>query len=529
MSDGPKNKEQNLSISADPESPILPRTVPELLELQLLRSPHQDALALDSWTMSYVELHEKANRLAHYLIENGAGPECLLGICMERCPDMIVAMLAILKAGAAYLPLDPRYPPERLLYIVREASPFSILTTSSSRSALPPKHPDVMIIDHITAELPPTLSNPTNDDRIEPLFPEHPAYVIYTSGTTGKPKGIVVTHTGAAALVHTQQERLGVSSRSRVLQFASLSFDASFWEIMMALATGATLVLRRDEEWGGTALQGLLATQHITHATLPPSVVETLNDNNPLALESLIVAGESCPASLLSWAQKRRMFNAYGPTETTVCATLSKPLSPGTSPAIGQPVDDASVYVLDKWLNPVPLGVPGELHVAGPALARGYLNSPDLTAEKFIPDPWGTSGSRMYGTGDRARWRPDGELEFLGRMDQQLKIRGVRIEPGEIETLLVQHPMVAKAVVIAREDQSGEKRLVAYIVAAPDQVVDRTALQQYLLQKLPGYMVPSALVVLAALPLGPTGKIDRNALPDPAAREEMEPSSFLPS
>src|ERR1051326_314124 len=220
MSDGPKNKEHSLS------------TVPELLELQLLRSPRQDALALDSLTMSYEELHEKANRLAHYLIDNGAGPESLIGICMERCPDMIIAMLAVLKAGAAYVPLDPRYPAERLLYIVREAAPFAILTTSSSRSALPPKLPDVIVVDHITVDLPSTLSNPTNDDRIEPLFPEHPAYVIYTSGTTGKPKGIVVTHTGVAALVHTQQQRLAVSSRSRVLQFASLSFDASFWEIM---------------------------------------------------------------------------------------------------------------------------------------------------------------------------------------------------------------------------------------------------------------------------------------------------------
>jgi len=526
MSNGPKNKEQSFSTSAVPASPL---TVPELLELQLLRSPHQEALALDSLTMSYGELHEKANRLAHYLIANGAGPESLIGICMERCPDMIIALLAVLKAGAAYVPLDPRYPAERLLYIVREASPFAILTTSSSRSALPPKQPDVMVIDHIAAELPPTLSNPTNDDRIEPLFPEHPAYVIYTSGTTGKPKGIVVTHTGIAALVHTQQERLAVGSRSRVLQFASLSFDASVWEIMMALATGATLVLRRDEEWGGAALQNLLSTQHITHVTLPPSVLETLNDNNTLALESLIVGGESCPSALLSWSQKRRMFNAYGPTETTVCATISKPLSPGTSPAIGQPVDDASAYVLDKWLNPVPAGVAGELHVAGPALARGYLNAPEHTAERFIPDPFGQSGDRMYCTGDQVRIRRDGELELLGRIDQQLKIRGVRIEPGEIETLLVQHPMVAKAVVIAREDQSGEKRLLAYIVAAPDQVVDRAALQQYLLQKLPGYMVPSALVVLPAFPLSPTGKIDRNALPNPGVTDVSEEHSAVSS
>src|SRR5947209_3517445 len=529
MSDGHKKKEHSHCTSAVPESPdretqaralatwkqtpVVPRTVPELLELQLSRSPHKDALAFDSRTMSYWELHEKSNILAHYLIDNGAGPESLVGICMERGPEMIVAMLAILKAGAAYVPLDPRHPTERLLYVLREASPFAILTTSSSRSALPPKHPDVMVIDQIMAELPLNLSNPTNDDRSEALFPEHPAYVIYTSGTTGKPKGIIVTHTGVAALVHTQQERLGVSTGSRVLQFASLSFDASFWEIMMALATGATLVLRRDEEWGGEALQELLTAQHITHVTLPPTILESLNDDNALALESVIVAGEACPASLLSWSRHRRMFNAYGPTETTVCATISKPLSMGTSPAIGQAVDDASVYVLDQWLNPVAVGVAGELHVAGPALARGYLNSPDLTAEKFIPDPFGPSGSRMYRTGDRVRWRRDGELEFLGRIDQQLKIRGFRIEPGEIETLLVQHPMVAKAAVVAREDQAGEKCLVAYIVAAPDQIVDNTVLQQYLLQKLPGYMVPSALVMLADLPVGPTGKIDRNALP----------------
>ena len=338
--------------------------------------------------------------------------------------------------------------------------------------------------------------------------------MIYTSGSTGTPKGVVVTHAGISALAASHVEHLGVTAQSRILQFASLNFDASLWEIVMALTSGAALVLSPPESLSGAALRTVLAEAHITHATLPPAVLATL-PSGELPLECLIVAGETCPPALIEqWSNGRRMINAYGPTETTVCATMSAPLSSGPAP-IGGPIAGMRIYVLDASLDPVPVGVVGELYVAGAALARGYLNRPGLTAERFVADPYGPPGGRMYRTGDLARWCADGTLDYVGRADQQIKIRGFRIEPGEIETALLSQPGIAQAAIVAREDDPDRKYLAAYLVTKPGVLLDPVELRRRLSERLPDYMIPSAFVRLDALPLSPTGKLDTNALPKP--------------
>jgi nonribosomal peptide synthetase DhbF len=481
-----------------------------LFEAQAALTPGAAALISNGEQISYGELNRRANRLAHRLIREDIGPESVVGLSVERSPTIVVGLLAILKAGAAYLPLDPAYPAGRLAFMLADAKPSLILTEAGS--SLPPGPPRLVIAEAEVAESP--ECNPTDRDRRTSHSVDHPAYIIYTSGSTGTPKGVVVTHRGIAALAEAQADRLGLSPRARVLQFASLNFDASVWEMVMALAGGSALVLPSSDLLSGPGLESVMANERVTHATLPPAILSTL-PTVPLPLECLVVAGEACPPALAEiWSQGRRMINAYGPTETTVCATMSAPLV-GSETPIGSPIAGSRVYLLDAALEPVPVGVAGELYIAGVGLARGYLHRPGLTAERFVADPYGPPGSRMYRTGDLARWRADGRLDYLGRADQQVKIRGFRIEPGEIEAALTAEPGITQAAVIARTDGPGGKYLAAYLVSEAGPRSDPVLLRRQLANKLPEHMIPAAFVTLDRMPLTSNGKLDRNALPAP--------------
>ncbi|HKX30430.1 MAG TPA: non-ribosomal peptide synthetase, partial [Blastocatellia bacterium] len=358
--------------------------------------------------------------------------------------------------------------------------------------------------------------NPVDADRRTPLSPESPAYLIYTSGSTGTPKGTVVTHNGLASLAGAMIERFVLTAESRVSQLASPGFDASMMELLMALTSGAVLVLSGRSVMGGEALGRWLEEQRISHALMSPSTLASMDVRELRDLQTLVMGGEECTAEVASkWWAGRRVINAYGPTEATICATLSGPLSREVGTPIGRPVWNTKVYCLDSRLRPVPVGVTGELYLAGGGLARGYLKRAALTAGRFVANPHGEPGTRMYRTGDLVRWRADGVLEFVGRSDQQVKIRGFRIEPGEIEAALREQPGVAQAVVIARTDRADERCLVGYVVAAGGQQLDPFEIRQRLMERLPGYLVPAAVVELEALPLTPNGKLDRRALPEP--------------
>ena len=485
-------------------------TLPELFAAQVTKTPDATAVVFEDQSLTYGELDARANQLAHFLRALGVGPELAVGLCVERSLEMLVALLGILKAGGAYLPLDPDYPPERLSFMLADAQAPLVLTHSALADRLPAH--DALVL-HLDAERSAIAAEPTTSP-VSGVRPHNTAYVIYTSGSTGTPKGVSVTHGGIPNLAAVEIDRFAITSESRILQFASQSFDAALWEMVSALAAGAALVLIAPGKRSGDALASLIREQNVTHATLPPVLLKDLPADLPLT--TLVVAGEACPAEEVArWSPGRRMINAFGPTETTVCATMSDALSGAVAPPIGRPIWNTRVYVLDVGLQPVPAGIVGELYIAGAGLARGYLGRAGLTAERFVADPFGPAGSRMYRTGDLARWRADGVLDFLGRADTQVKVRGFRIEPGEIEAALVRHDGVAQAAVIAREDVPGNKRLVAYVVGSADHVPDVAALRAHLAATLPDYMVPSAFVVLDPLPLTPNGKLDRKALPAP--------------
>ncbi|MFE5560598.1 amino acid adenylation domain-containing protein [Streptomyces sp. NPDC056544] len=500
-------------------------TLPELFEAQVARTPHATAVISDEvpggMTLSYAELDARANRLARLLIERGAAPERIVALALGRSVDLLVAQLAVTKSGAAYLPVDPGYPAERITYMLDDAAPDVLLTTSAIAATLPPGPvPRLLLgteeVDRALAV--PSAAAPTAADRVGPLLPSSPAYLIYTSGSTGRPKGVLVTHAGVASLHSMQKERFDVHEDSRVLQFASPSFDAAFSEWSVTLLSGATLVLAPADELLGERLLATLARHRVTHATIPPAVLAATEQTSAfLGGGVLVTAGEACPAEVVDrWAPGRRMINAYGPTESTVCATMSAPLSAGDGPPpIGGPGHNTRVYVLDHRLRPVPPGVAGELYISGSGLARGYLGRPTLTAERFVAHPYGHPGERMYRTGDLARWTDDGRLYYIGRTDEQVKVRGFRIEPGEVEAVLVRHHAVAQAAAVVREDRPGDRRLVGYVVPSADGEPDAGDLRAFARTVLPDYMVPAAVVVLDALPLSPNGKIDRAKLPAP--------------
>ncbi|WP_143064704.1 non-ribosomal peptide synthetase, partial [Streptomyces colonosanans] len=492
--------------------PDLP--VPRLFARQAAATPDAIAVISGDATLTYAGLNTRANRIAHALTGRGVGPEDIVALALPRSVDLVVAVLAVLKAGAAYLPLDPDYPAARLEFMVSDARPELLITSSAfDDRPLGPQEPDRLVLD--SPEATALLETLPETDPRSAVAPDNPAYVIYTSGSTGRPKGVVVSHAGVSSLVAAQVERFAIDTHSRVLQFASPSFDASVSELFTALLTGATLVLPPP----GSPLSALTDPAiGVTHVTLMPSVLAAVPEG-ALSVSTLVVAGEVCSPELVQrWAPGRRMINAYGPTETTVCAMMSAPLTPcGQVPPIGRPITNARAYVLDERLQPVPAGVPGELYVAGAGLARGYLNRPGLTAERFVANPYGSSGARMYRTGDLVRWGGAGLLEYVGRADSQVKLRGFRIEPGEIEATLGRHPRVAQAAVVVREDRPGDQRLVGYVVPTDDSdPMDLGELRTFVSGLLPDYMVPSVVLPLDALPLTPNGKLDRRSLPAPA-------------
>jgi nonribosomal peptide synthetase DhbF len=504
----------------DTSRPVAETTLPELLERQAARTPDALAVTCEGRVLSYRELHGRANRLARFLVMLGAGPERLVAIALPRSELMVIALLGVLKAGAAYLPVDLDYPAGRIEFMLADARPALLITDTATAAGLPAGGPRVICLDDPgtgagLAGVPGTEL--TDGERAAPLLPAHPAYVIYTSGSTGTPKGLTITHAGVGSLAATQVGKLALSAPNRLLQVASPGFDAAFAELVQALGSGAALVLPDARRLlAGEELAEVVDRYEVTHATLTPRALASVPPGRLSTITHLVVAGEACPAGLMAqWASGRTMLNAYGPTESTVCATMSVPMS-STDPVvpIGRPIWNTRVFVLDGGLRPVPVGVAGELYIAGAGLARGYLNRPGLTAERFVACPFG-AGERMYRTGDLARWRSDGNLEFLGRVDDQVKIRGFRIELGEIEAVLAGQAGVARAAVLAREDQPGERRLVAYVVLAPGAQASPGGLRDAVARLLPGYMVPAAVVVVDALPLTASGKLDRRALPAP--------------
>ena len=483
----------------------------ELFLAQMEKTPDNIAVVFDEQKLTYQELNRRANKVAHYLQSLSVGTEVLVGICVERSLDMTVGLLGILKAGAAYLPLDPTYPKERLSFMLSDSQVQVLLTQQKFVDEFSASGVKTVCLDSnwesINSQ---SQENPSSDVTAENL-----AYVIYTSGSTGTPKGVLIQHQGVCNLAQAQVKLFDINPHSRILQFASFSFDASVWEIVMALGSGASLYMgTQDSLRPGTDLIKFLREQSITHVTLPPTALAALPAEELPNLQTLIVAGEACNHKLIAqWSQGRRFFNAYGPTESTVCATVAECHAGDTQATIGRAIANTQVYILDSHLQPVPIGTPGELYIGGDGLARGYLNRPELTRERFIPNPFDETGSRLYKTGDLARYFPDGNIEFLGRVDNQVKIRGFRIELDEIEKLLIQHPDVKQVAVIAREDIPGDKRLVAYIVLnqKPEAIV--ATLKRFLEEKLPKYMVPGVFVILDSLPLTPNGKVDRQNLP----------------
>ena len=484
-----------------------PVSVPVLFAAQVARAPKAVAVTCDGRSMTYREVDEAANRLAHLLAGQGVGPGACVALLFTRSVEAIVAILAVLKAGAAYLPIDPALPAARLEFMVADAAPMAAVTTAGLADRL--DGCDLAVID---VEDPAVDAQPST--ALPAPAPDDLAYLIYTSGTTGVPKGVAITHHNVTELLATLDAGL---PRAGVWPLChTLAFDVSAWEIFGALLRGGRVVVVPESVAGSPEdFHALLVAEQVNVLTQTPSAVAALS---PQGLESaaLVVAGEACPAEVVDrWAPGRVMINAYGPTETTMCVAISAPLTPGSGVPIGSPVPGAALFVLDKWLRPVPAGVVGELYVAGRGVGIGYWRRAGLTGSRFVACPFGAPGARMYRTGDLVCWGADGQLRYLGRADEQVKIRGYRIELGEIQAALTGLDGVQQAVVIAREDRPGDKRLVGYVTGT----AEPAGVRAQLAERLPAYMVPAAVVVLDALPLTPNGKLDTRALPAPEYQE----------
>jgi amino acid adenylation domain-containing protein len=511
--------------------------VHHMIEARVARSPEALAVVDGERRLTYRELNERANRLAHRLRKNGVGPDALVALCLERSLELVVGIFATLKAGGAYVPLDPAYPRDRLAFLLDDSQPAVLLTRRDVAAVLPEHNARVCYLDHGAEFAEESVENPDGGTTADRL-----AYVIYTSGSLGRPKGVAMPHRPLTNLLHWQL-RGWTAPAARTLQFAPSSFDVSFQEIGATLSAGGTLVLIAEEvRRNPIALLHCLLDNDIERLFLPPVALEALAEAAdhtglvPSRLREVIAAGEALRLTptirrFFSRLPCCRLENQYGPTETHVVTAFSMDGPPEQWPAlppIGQPIDNSRIYILDAHCQPVPPGVAGELYIGGASLARSYLKRPEMTEERFIPDPFGdTAGQRLYRTGDRARVRGDGEIEFLGRVDQQLKIRGYRVEPGEIEGALAEHPVVREAAVVAWEAVPGDKRLVAYVAPQRESALAAHDLRTYLKTRLPEYMVPSAFVFLDALPLTPSGKINRRELPSPCPADLAEVRAFV--
>jgi amino acid adenylation domain-containing protein len=524
------------------------RTAQELFEEQVRRSAGADAVASEGERLTYGELNRRANRIAHHLKALGVGPETVVGLCLPPSTEAIAALVGVVKAGGAWLPLDPSYPAERLVYTLEDSGAAFVVTLGELASGLRGHGARVVCLDG--AATAGAIAGASEENPAAEAGPESLAYVIYTSGSTGRPKGTLLQHRGLCNMARDSVPLLELGPEGRMLQFASIGFDASVFEIFSAFAAGAALHLaRRDVLTSVEDLRPLLEEEAITTVVLPPSMLALLSPEGLPALRTVGSVGEACPPEVARrWARGRRFFNGYGPTEVTVAASyhLVRDLPEGAARVpIGRPVQNARMYVLDGRRRPVPVGVAGELYVGGIGVARGYLNRPELTAERFLPDPFAVgestiglagatasgagagAGPRMYRTGDRVRWLEDGNLEFLGRADDQVKIRGFRVELGEVEAALSRHPGVEACAVVARTEE-GETRLCAYVVGRGEARPEPSELRGYLRQSLPDYMVPAAFVALPALPKNRSGKVDRRALPAPGAGDRAAAAYVAP-
>ena len=505
------------------------KCLPELIEDQVAITPQALAIVNEQGRLSYQELNERANQLAHYLRTLGVGPEVRVGICLDRSPEMIVGILGILKAGGAYVPLDPTYPAERLCYMLQDSQSQVLLTQQRLHSQLPEFSGTVVEVDRQWPE----IARSSAQDPNTITTPENLAYVIYTSGSTGKPKGVAICHRSAVAFLSWVHQVFSRDDLAGVLASTSICFDLSIFEIFAPLSCGGSATVVKN----ALALAELseTAAQRVKLINTVPSAMRELVRMKavPASVRVVNLAGEALPADLVSEiyevSEVKQVFNLYGPSEDTTYSTYAH--IPRTHDAanvsIGKPITNTQVYVLDERMEPLAIGSPGELFVGGEGLARGYLGRPALTAERFVPDPFSKrEGARLYRTGDWVRWRADGTLDFIGRIDHQVKIRGYRIEMGEIEAALCGLEKVEQAVVVAREDEPGEKRLVAYVVACKE--IEMQELQHSLKQNLPEYMIPAVFVTLESMPLTPNGKLDRRALPAPAKDMLRSKHDYVP-
>ncbi|MBW4636388.1 MAG: amino acid adenylation domain-containing protein [Iphinoe sp. HA4291-MV1] len=510
----------------------LNKCIHQLFEEQAARTPNAIAVVFEHLKLTYQQLNSHANQLARYLQQLGVKPDTLVGICVERSLEMVVGLLGILKAGGAYVPLDPDYPPERLAYMLEDSHVPILLTQEHLRSQLPDHQAEVICLDKDWQK----IASQSKENLVSCVTSDNLAYVIYTSGSTGKPKGAMNIHRGVCNRLLWMQDTYKLDSSDRVLQKTPFSFDVSVWEFFLSLLAGACLVVTKPKGHKDSAyLVDIIAQQQITAVHFVPSMLQVFleeeNVKRCYSLKQVICSGEALPRTL----QERffsclecALHNLYGPTEAAIDVTYwqCKRESPLRTVPIGRPIANTQIYILDSYLQPVPIGITGELHIGGVQIARGYLNRLELTEQKFIPSPFQDS-ERLYKTGDLVRYLPDGNIEYLRRLDHQIKIRGFRIELGEIESVICQYPEVRETVVIVKGETLEERQLIGYVVFHQKASLSLSGLRRFLKEKLPDYMIPTVLMVLDTLPLTSNGKVNRNDLPAPDLSRPQVESDFV--